>query len=109
KAGLRRRPAVSFASGSGCLSAGKEANDKGENHSADDGDDDGVDHATLAGKAGGAHDEPANDGPDDADDDVPDCSVAAALHELAGNPTGNKADDDPPKNYHDANLPLRFR
>ena len=81
-----------------------EPDDPGQDDRADYRDDDGVNHATLAGKAECPHDEAAHNGADYADDDVHNGSEAGALHDFAGDPACDQTYDNPPKNKHVSSL-----
>lgn len=95
----------------GCLEiaslvACDQAKDPGENNGSQDGDEDGIDHASLTREAYGPHEEAADDGSDDADDDIHEGAVAATLHELAGDEAGDESDDDPPEDAEHAKSPF---
>ncbi len=73
---------------------------EGQDHCAENGDDDCVDHATLTGKAESPHDEAPDDRAYDTDNDIHDRAIATALHQLAGDPARDETDDDPPDDKH---------
>lgn len=80
--------------------AGDKAKEQGEDDRSDNGDNDGVNHASLATEADGAHDESADDGSNDADEDVSYRTIATALHDFTGDETRDEAYDNPPDDEH---------
>src|ERR1700744_4088561 len=87
------------------LFSSNESEQKCKNYSAENGNDDRVDHSSLTGKSESAHDETTDNRTHNTDDDVHESAITAALHQFACDPAGNQADDDPPKNEHAKKLP----
>jgi hypothetical protein len=74
----------------------KEPKNCGEDHSTDDGNNNGVNQSPLARKTHGSHQETAEHGSGDSNYDVHQHTIPSTLHNLAGRPTGNQSHNRPP-------------
>src|ERR1700733_3638331 len=76
---------------------GEQAENYGEQHCADDGDEDAADHSMFADAAEAeiAGDVAAEQGAHQTDKHVDEDAVAGALHDFAGDPSGDDTDEEP--------------